>query len=114
MPVSMESQAPVQHVRPGMTRRVAYEGDLKTVVIDFTDGPWEEPEPPHSHPHVQTSYIAEGEIVFFCEGEPDRQLRQGDMYLVPSNKKHTIKVLSQRVRLIDNFYPLRQDFLQAK
>lgn len=112
MAVSIESEASVQHVRPGLTRRVAYQDDLMTVVLDFTDGPWDEPEPFHSHPHVQTSYIVSGEIIFYCEGE--RHLKEGDMYMAPSNKKHTIKVLTEHVRLIDNFYPLRRDFLEQE
>ena len=83
-----------------------------TVLIDFTDGPWNEPEPPHSHPHEQTSYIAEGEIIFFCEGEKEQRLSKGDMFAVPSGKKHTIKLLSKEARLIDNFTPLREDFIK--
>lgn len=34
-------------------------------VIDFDDGPTSEPDPPHSHPHEQVSYVSEGEIIFF-------------------------------------------------
>lgn len=82
-----------------------------TVVIDLTDGPWEEPEPPHKHLHVQTSYVAEGEIIFYCEGEPDEHLKAGDMFAVPPDKLHTVKLLTKRVRLVDSFSPLRTDFL---
>lgn len=82
-----------------------------TVVIDFSDGPWDEPEPPHSHPHVQTSYVAQGEIIFYCEGEPDTHLKAGDMFSVPPNKLHTVKLLTKNARLVDSFNPLREDFL---
>ena len=67
--------------------------------------------PEHSHPHEQTSYVAEGEIIFYCEGEDDQHLCAGDMFAVPSGKKHTIKVLTERVRLVDSFTPVREDFL---
>jgi len=67
--------------------------------------------PEHSHPHEQTSYVAEGEIIFFCEDEPDQHLKKGDMFAVKPNKKHTIQLLTEKVRLIDNFSPLREDFL---
>ena len=53
-----------------------------TVLIDFHNGPWDEPEPPHSHLHEQTSYVVEGEIIFYCEGEPDQHLEPGDMFAV--------------------------------
>ena len=82
-----------------------------TVLIDFSNGPWAEPPPPHSHPHIQTTYLAEGEIIYYCEGEPDQHLKKGDMFSVPSGKKHTIKLLSKAARLIDSFNPIREDFL---
>jgi len=86
--------------------------NLMTVLIEFTNGPWKEADPFHSHPHEQTSYVAEGEIIFYCEGEADEHLVAGDMFYIPSGKKHTIKVLTPFVRLIDNFSPIREDFLK--
>ncbi len=100
-----------EHVKEGLDRKIIYTGNLMTVLIDFNSGPWEEPEPPHSHPHVQTSYVAAGEIIFYCEDEPDQHLKAGDMFAVPPDKKHTIKLLTEKVRLIDSFSPLREDFL---
>ena len=47
------------------------------VVIDFTGGPWAEPEPLHHHFHEQMTFVAEGEILFFCEGEKTEKLRAG-------------------------------------
>lgn len=111
MPVLKTQESEGEQVRPGLQRRLIHEGDLMTVVIDFSDGPWEAPEPPHDHPHVQTSYVAEGEIIFYCEGEPEEHLRAGDLFAVPSGKKHTVKLLTQRVRLVDSFVPIREDFL---
>ena len=98
-------------VKPGVSRYLIHGNDLMTVVIDFSNGPWLEPEPPHSHVHEQTSYIAEGEIIFFCEGEAEQHLKAGDMFFVPANKKHTVQLLTKNVRLIDSFNPLRMDFL---
>ncbi|MGQ7868412.1 hypothetical protein [Sunxiuqinia sp. sy24] len=62
-------QTPYDIVRSGLQRKLIHTDHLMTVLIDFTDGPWEEPEPKHSHPHEQTSYIASGRIRFFCDGE---------------------------------------------
>lgn len=111
MPVLKEQTASIYEVRPGLTRRLIHTGGLMTAVLDFTDGPWDNPEPPHSHPHVQTSYVAEGEIIFYCEDEPDQHLKAGDMFAAPSGKKHTIKLLTKTARLVDSFNPLREDFL---
>lgn len=111
MPVLKFDETPSQTVREGLNRKLIYEKELMTAILDFTDGPWEEKEPPHSHPHEQTSYIAKGEIIFYCEGEPDQHLKEGDMFAVPSGKMHTIKLLSKEARLVDSFTPIREDFL---
>ena len=113
MAVLRFEETPAEVVRTGLERRLTYMGDLMTVVLDFADGPWKEPEPPHSHPHVQTCYIASGELMFYCEDEPEQHLKAGDLFAVPSGKKHTIKLLSKTARLIDNFTPVREDFLKS-
>ncbi|MBN1481171.1 cupin domain-containing protein [candidate division KSB1 bacterium] len=102
------------HVRIGLGRKLIYTDALMTAINDFIDGPWEEPEPPHSHPHAQTGYIAEGEVIFYCEGEEDQHLVKGDLFCVPPNIKHTIKCLTPIVRIVDSFTPIRQDFLREE
>ncbi len=99
-------------VRSGLERRNIHTPHLMTVIVDFSDGPWTEPEPFHSHPHEQTCYIASGEIIFYCEGEPEQHLNAGDLFAVISGKKHTVKILSPTVRLIDSFNPIREEFIR--
>ena len=111
MAVVKFDEVPYKEVREGIRRKIIMTDDLMTVLIDFSNGPWEMPDPPHSHPHQQTSYVAEGEIIFYCEDEPEQLLKAGDMYAVPSGKKHTIKLLTETAKLIDSFYPVREDFL---
>ena len=111
MPVLKYHEFEPEMVREGLKRRLCHIDGLMTVVLDFSDGPWSEPEPPHHHPHVQTCYIADGEIIFYCEGESEQHLKAGDMFLVPSGKKHTIKLLTKNARLVDSFNPIREDFL---
>lgn len=98
-------------VSDNVKRKIIHNENLMTVLIDFEGGPWKNPQPFHSHPHEQTSYIASGKIMFYCEGEKDQELETGDMFSVPTGKQHTIKLLSETARLVDNFYPLREDFL---
>jgi len=111
MAVLKFNEVEYEKVKEGLQRKIIHTNNLMTVLIDFSNGPWEEPEPPHSHPHEQTSYVASGEIIFYCEDEPEQHLKAGDMFAVPSGKKHTVKLLTENVRLIDNFNPLREDFL---
>jgi quercetin dioxygenase-like cupin family protein len=102
---------PVDKLREGAERRLAYLENLMMVVLDFDDGPKAEPDPPHSHPHEQVCYVAEGEILFFMDGEQSH-LAAGDLFLVPSGKPHTIQQLTKHVRLVDCFTPIREDFLK--
>ena len=111
MAVLKFDDVPYEKVKEGLQRKIIHTNNLMSVLIDFTDGPWEEPDPPHSHPHEQTSYVAKGEIIFYCEGEPDQHLKAGDMFAVTSGKKHTVKLLTKEVRLIDSFTPIREDFV---
>ena len=99
-------------VRDGWERRIIFTPNLMTVIVDFKDGPWAEAEPFHSHLHEQTSYVAEGEIIFYCEGEPDQHLEAGDMFSAVSGQEHTIRLLSPKARLIDSFNPIRQEFIK--
>ena len=68
------------------------------------------PDPPHSHPHEQVSYVAKGEILFLMDDQGTR-LGPGDMFLVSSGKPHSIQQLTEHVRLVDCFTPIREDFL---
>lgn len=63
----------------------------------------------HSHPHVQTSYVAEGTFEVTIEGVTET-IPAGGGYIVPSGKMHGVKALTAG-RLIDTFTPRRDDFL---
>jgi len=91
-------------------RYLTHTEKLMMVVIDFDDGPTSEPDPPHSHPHEQVSYVAEGEILFFLDKE-ETKLSKGDMFIVPPNIPHTVQLLTKHVRLVDTFTPIREDFI---
>ena len=105
-----EADLKPEAIAPGRTRYLANTDSLMLAVIDFQDGPTTEPDPPHSHPHEQVSYVAAGEIIFFLDNEPTR-LTTGDIYTVPPNVPHAVQLLTEHVRLIDAFTPIRQDFL---
>ena len=109
--VLKETDATPTVVKPGLKRRLLHTNNLMMVAIEFTGGPWGKPDPLHSHVHEQITYIAEGEVIFFMEGESGQVLAKGDMVSVPSQKKHAIQLLSTRAVLIDSFNPPREDFL---
>lgn len=63
----------------------------------------------HSHPHVQSSYVAEGRFEVTIDGRTET-LEAGSSFIVPSNLVHGVKAL-EAGRLVDTFTPHRADFL---
>jgi quercetin dioxygenase-like cupin family protein len=103
---------PGERFRGGFERRMLHTAHLMTVVLDIDNGPWPAPEPHHSHPHEQITYVAEGEVLFLAEGAEPCRLRAGDLVAVPGGVPHSIQLLSHRARLVDSFTPVRVDFLK--
>jgi quercetin dioxygenase-like cupin family protein len=111
MPVSKENSVIPERVNEGFTRRITHLNNLMVVVCDFTNGPMLKPDPPHTHPHEQITYVAEGELFLYLN-EEKHHLRPGDIFLVPGDMPHCIQTISGHVRLIDCFSPVREDFLK--
>lgn len=63
----------------------------------------------HSHPHVQSSYIASGVFDVTIDGVTQR-IAAGGGYIVPSGLVHGV-VAIEAGKLIDSFAPRREDFL---
>ncbi|UJQ95531.1 cupin domain-containing protein [Mariluticola halotolerans] len=92
---------------PGVRRRMlGYHPNLMMVEVAFEPGAV---GTLHSHPHIQTSYVAEGSFEMEIGGETT-VLRKGDSYMVPADVVHGCKALEAGV-LIDAFTPHRADFL---
>jgi quercetin dioxygenase-like cupin family protein len=105
------NEMPVFKIAEGIERRVIKTNHLMMVNIEFTNGPTSKPDPFHSHPHEQVSYLAEGEIFLFVGNDEKVLLKAGDKFAIPSGIPHTIQRLTKNVRLIDCFTPVREDFL---
>ena len=96
---------------PNALRRHVNTEHMMVTIVDFVSGPT---APLHQHPHEQITYIAEGPVNFII-GEGDAQtvdlVQTGDLIVVPPNAPHTVEVLGESARLIDCFYPIREEFL---
>ncbi|MEO6012105.1 MAG: cupin domain-containing protein [Devosia sp.] len=91
----------------GSTRRVILSlPELMLVEFVFVKGGV---GPLHHHPHVQSSYIAEGVFDVTIDGVTQR-IAAGSAYIVPSGLVHGV-VAIEAGRLIDSFTPRRDDFL---
>ena len=111
MPVLFNNQEPEKELIPGIKAKIAHTNSLMTLISEITFGIQSEPLPMHSHPQEQTTYILDGELLVFIEGEKTQHLKTGDMYFVESNVPHSIQSLSEKIRVIESFSPLRKEFL---
>ena len=112
MTVIHRSSSPRYPIAPGRERYHAHAANLMVVVFDFDDGPGAQPDPPHSHPHEQITYVAEGRVLFFI-GDDSYELAAGDLITVPPDAPHRIQLLTPTARLVDSFSPVREDMLAA-
>lgn len=91
----------------GSTRRVLlHQPQLMLVEFVFEEGAI---GALHSHPHVQSSYVAAGRFEVTI-GDETQILETGGAFIVPAGVSHGVKALEAGT-LIDSFTPARADFL---
>ena len=98
---------PVAHPDPGVQRQVLSDSpELMVVSFRFESGAIGKL---HSHPHVQSTYVARGKFRFFRDGQA-YDLQPGDSLVMSSGVEHGCECL-EAGELIDSFTPRRDDFL---
>lgn len=65
--------------------------------------------PNHSHPHEQVVNMLEGELDLRVDNKTIR-LRAGDIYVIPPHMTHG-GMAATECKLLDVFYPLREDYI---
>ena len=63
----------------------------------------------HSHPHEQVGYMIEGEAEYVIDGE-SYPVCAGQMWRLPGGVPHQVKVGDRPMRVVEVFYPVREDF----
>jgi quercetin dioxygenase-like cupin family protein len=111
MPVLFKGKGKIKELVPGIEARVLSMESLMTLVSEINFGIQQEPPPMHSHAAEQTTYILEGELTVFIEGEEPVRLTPGDLYYVPSGVPHSIQSHSEKIRVVESFSPPRQEFI---
>lgn len=66
------------------------------------------PLPAHAHPHEQVTNVIEGTFEMVLDGEPHR-LEAGAAVVIPPDVEHGGRSITA-CRIIDVFYPVREDF----
>lgn len=102
-------EAVVTEVSPVVKRRISYLNNLMVAIVDI-EGPMDKPDPQHSHEAEQICYIAEGECLVII-GDEQIHMKAGDTFAVPSNIPHAIQAYTKKLRLIDSFNPIREEFI---
>lgn len=67
--------------------------------------------PTHQHPHEQIGIVLEGELELWIN-EDRRTLREGDVYLIPSNVPHGAETKNTICLVLDAFHPLRDEYVK--
>jgi quercetin dioxygenase-like cupin family protein len=63
----------------------------------------------HQHSNEQMGVLVAGRALFLI-GDEVKELRPGDMYLMPPNVPHKVIPLGGPARAIDFFYPIRDEY----
>jgi quercetin dioxygenase-like cupin family protein len=97
----------VEQLDPGITRQILGYGDgIMTCRISFETGAVGSV---HSHPHSQTTYVESGRFRFQVDGA-FQELGPGDCVYIAPDLIHGSTCIEAGT-LIDNFSPMRADFL---
>ena len=92
----------------GISRRIlAHSDDMMAVEVNFEEG---SVGAMHTHPHVQISYVLEGEFEATI-GAETKIIVKGDTYYTAPDVPHGV-VCKKAGKLLDIFTPERRDFLK--
>ena len=96
---------------PNISRKVVHLKDLMFTVIEFSNGPMKEPDPPHNHPHEQGGVMLEGKMKFTIDGE-SRIVEPGESFIIPGNVPHRAEAIDGPCVALDIFSPIREDYVE--
>jgi quercetin dioxygenase-like cupin family protein len=57
----------------------------------------------HTHPGIESGYVLEGDMVLIVDGQPDRTLKAGESYQIPSGAIHDGKAGDKGAAVIATF-----------
>ena len=107
MPFFSFNDSTYKEVAPGVKMRSAHLSNTMLTYFELESGAI---MPSHKHPHEQVTLVIEGEMELTVGGET-RILKRGDGATVPPNVEHKALILSQRVKAVDAWYPIREDYV---
>jgi quercetin dioxygenase-like cupin family protein len=94
------------HIFPGVTIQTCAAEKTMISLVDLEPNSVVDE---HSHPHEQVGLVLQGRATFFIGGE-QKTLQPGDRFRIPGNVPHRVVALDEPVRVVDFFYPVREDY----
>jgi quercetin dioxygenase-like cupin family protein len=98
-------QRMTKELAPGVQARTFW-GDRMTLALVTLDP--NAVVAPHTHPHEQVGAVISGELEFTI-GDETRRLGPGDVYVIPGDVPHGVRVGPGAVELIEVFSPVREN-----
>jgi len=100
-------EIPLEDLGNGVSRKIlAYSENIMTVEVHFEK---DAIGPMHNHPHEQLTYVLSGEFEFTI-GEETKLVKAGDTLYKKPDIMHGCVCVKAGV-LLDNFTPMRKDFV---
>jgi unsaturated pyranuronate lyase len=97
-----------EDLRPGLSRRCVHGEQLTVARVLLQKGII---IPEHSHVNEQVTYILDGWLRFYINGEIV-DVRAGEVLCIPSNVPHKAEAMEDTIDL-DVFQPVRQDWVDG-
>lgn len=108
------NEIPWEDLGNGMKRKVLFNNNLTFVLLEINRPVnLNEEIIPHSHPQEQITYLQEGKLLVKL-GDIEKIMESGGIDVIPPNIPHGVRVLSDKIILIDVFTPTREDFRPKK
>ncbi len=98
---------PQKELVPGYHVRFVHSENMTIAYWDVDEGAT---LPLHSHPHEQVAHVMVGTFELQV-GDERRICKPGDVAIIPGGVEHTGTAVT-KCRLIDVFYPLREDYMK--
>ncbi len=90
---------------PGYHARMIHSENMTLAYVDVDEGA---DLPEHAHFHEQVLNLLEGHFELVLGGQ-HMLIQTGEVVVIPANVRHSGKALT-RCRILDVFYPIREDF----
>lgn len=108
MPFFDPQQIQPFEILPGVRIRAPYGQNIMLSMVEIDDG---SVVPMHSHPHEQAGILLEGRMELTI-GSEVKIVEPGALYIIPPNTPHRAVAIGGKVRVLDIFSPVREDYVQ--